>query len=248
MSRTAGQVGIQFWISVARDFIVVVVGVYIALLVHQNAQDWREERDAAEQWDRYLEALHSDFNGIVNELEFAEAHYRQSVTHADLLLRARAIQAGEAEGELPSEEEISQAVRALGHVYMQQHVPATFAIMRHRGDLDLFRDPDLIRRLYEYERRVGDLREIWRDLENDGRSDWAAIEDILTVDRHMGRAGAVDIVDGVDLDRFYTAPDLPDHLANIMALRVRQHNLVLIQLDTARSIEDQIALWLDIDE
>ena len=248
MGRTAGQVGIQYWISVARDFVIVVVGVYIALQVHQNVQDWREERDAAEQWDRYLEALHSDFNGIVNQLEFAEAHYRQSVAQADLLLRARAIQAGEAEGELPSQEEISQAVHALGHVYVQQHVPATFAIMRDRGDLDLFRDPGLIGRLYEYERLVGDLREIWRDLENDGQSDRAALENILTVDRHMGHSGGVDIVEGVDPDRFYAAPDLPDQLANIMALRVRQHNLVLIQLDAARRIEDRMAFWLDIDE
>lgn len=248
MSRTAGQVGIQYWISVARDFIVVVVGVYIALLVHQNVQDWREDRDAAEQWDRHLEALHSDFNGIVGYLESAEAQHRQSVAHADLLLRARAIQAGEVDGELPLEEEVSQAVLALGGGYIPLHTPTTFDVLSARGELDLFRDPDLISQLYEYERLVEDQREIWRALANEGRSDRAAIEDILTVDRHMGRDGAVDIVDGVDLDRFYAAPGLSDHLTNIMALRVRQHNLVLIQLDTARSIEGQIAFGLAIVE
>jgi hypothetical protein len=82
LRRVIEHVRAQNWFAVGLDFGIVVIGVFVGIQV----SNWNQERVGAEQQQRYLERLESDFTSIQERIDEHFATFEQVIGGADYIL------------------------------------------------------------------------------------------------------------------------------------------------------------------
>ena len=129
------------WRLLIGEFVVIVVGVLLALWVDQL----REARVNAALEVEYLESLVTDLEADLAQFDSAEAWMRRSETAASTVLALYA-------GAPPTEDraELVAAVETAGWQYVRSITRNTVDDLRSTGNLRLIRDPELRRAIASY--------------------------------------------------------------------------------------------------
>jgi len=129
------------WRLLLGEFVVIVVGVLIALWVDQL----REARVNQELEVEYLESLVTDLDADLAQFDSAEAWMRRSETAAATVLALY-------EGSPPTENvaDLVAAVETAGWQFVPTITRNTIDDLRSTGNLRLIRDPDLRRAIASY--------------------------------------------------------------------------------------------------
>ena len=129
------------WRLLLGEFVVIVVGVLMALWVDQL----REARANAELEVEYLESLVTDLDADLVQFDSAEAWMRRSETAAATVLSLY-------EGSPPTENpaDLVAAVETAGWQYVPTITRNTIDDLRSTGNLRLIRDPELRRAIGSY--------------------------------------------------------------------------------------------------
>ena len=129
------------WRLLLGEFVVIVVGVLMALWVDQL----REARVNAELEVQYLESLATDLDADLVQFDSAEAWMRRSEAAAATVLALY-------EGSPPTEDlaDLVAAVETAGWQYFPSITRHTIDDLRSTGNLRLIRDPALRRAIASY--------------------------------------------------------------------------------------------------
>ena len=129
------------WRLLLGEFVVIVVGVLMALWVDQL----REARANAELEVEYLESLVTDLDADLAQFDSTEAWMRRSETAAATVLALY-------EGSPPTENvaDLVAAVETAGWQFVPTITRNTIDDLRSTGNLRLIRDPDLRRAIASY--------------------------------------------------------------------------------------------------
>ncbi len=129
------------WRLLLGEFVVIVVGVLMALWVDQL----REARVNQELEVEYLESLVTDLDADLAQFDSAEAWMRRSETAAATVLALY-------EGSPPTENvaDLVAAVETAGWQFVPTITRNTIDDLRSTGNLRLIRDPDLRRAIASY--------------------------------------------------------------------------------------------------
>ena len=138
---SAKMLGRLNWRLLLGEFIVIVVGVLLALWVDQL----REARANAAQEVEYLQSLLTDVYADLAQFDEAEAWMRRSESHAAPVLALY-------EGRPPTDDatELVQAVETAGWQSVPFVARHTFDDLLSTGNLRLIRDPALRRAIASY--------------------------------------------------------------------------------------------------
>jgi hypothetical protein len=150
------------WRRLLGEFVVIVVGVLVALWVDQL----REARLHAELEVEYLESLLTDLEADLAQFDEAEAWMRRSESNAAKVLALY-------DGSPPTDNvtDLIVAVESAGWQFVPSITRNTIDDLRSTGNLRLITDPAVRRAIAAYYRRVeeisiplGDMRErIWSE-------------------------------------------------------------------------------------
>ena len=136
----------QHWTSVAVEFVIVVVGVFIGIEV----ANWNEGRQESRRAERVLVDLQAEFIGIDKTAKALGGFYESTLRNQAILLQN--LKAGKFEA--AQKEALKNAV-ALGLVYGDPPPPSgTFRDMLSSGNLGLVRDKALRLKLIEYDQSL----------------------------------------------------------------------------------------------
>ena len=166
------------WRFLLGEFVVIVVGVLLALWVDQL----REARVNAELEVEYLESLVTDLDADLAQFDSTEAWMRRSEAAAAVVLALY-------EGSPPTENaaDLVAAVETAGWQYVPSITRNTIDDLRSTGNLRLIRDPELRRAIASYYLTVenvsiplADIRDrIWAQYD-------ARVANVLRPDERLG--------------------------------------------------------------
>ena len=141
------------WLRLAAEFLVIVVGVLVALGVDQWAQDRRDRALEAE----YLERLLEDVRYDLEELEFIRGRSATSTEHSRLVLDRAWV------GRAPADSLVGAAFSA-----SLTRVPdlsrATFEELVSSGRIDLLESREVREALADYERIINEAAGLYESV------------------------------------------------------------------------------------
>lgn len=143
LSRITQHVKAQNWTAVALDFVIVIVGILIALQI----TNWNDTRLQAQREALILDALRADFGAIDNSLRFSIAYHERAI--AGLRAIAGAMQAG-----MLKENERQAFEDGLRYGYLDAASNTASGVLLEilaSGDLTLLQDPRLRAALSDFE-------------------------------------------------------------------------------------------------
>ena len=150
----------QEWTAIAIDFVIVVLGVFVGMQVN----NWNEARHDEARRRVYSERLESDFEGIRARIGEHLRIFEEAVEGGDYILSV--ISASEAElGEMAIDKQ--RMGRAFDRITSNRIPPptaATYAEMVSEGQLSRLIEPTLRNRLVEYDRLLGVVQEVSRNI------------------------------------------------------------------------------------
>jgi hypothetical protein len=136
----------QEWTAIGIDFLIVVLGVFVATQV----SDWNEARKDRAREQVYIERLRSDFEAIEARTKMAMDVW-QSAVDASIRLLNDFDTLDPAKGPVRTEEEIAADLAALGSGRIPATQAPTFIEMLSAGDVALVRDAALRDALLAYD-------------------------------------------------------------------------------------------------
>ena len=151
LRRVIDHVREQNWTAVGIDFVFVVVGVVIGIQV----ANWNEERQGAEQQQRYVERLAADFRSIQQRIDRHFATFEGTIEGADYILQLLRLSEAEFREFAVDEPRLKDATASLDHMRIPPGSSATYLEMVSAGQLSALGNPVLRDKLAEYERLSG---------------------------------------------------------------------------------------------
>jgi len=149
----------QAWTAIFLDFVIVVMGVFIGIQV----SNWNEARNQAAQQQVYLERLHDDFVGIRERIDEHLQVYADAIDGGDYLLEIVRAANAPTDGAV-DETRLERAFNALDSQRIPPPAPATYVEMVSEGQLSVLRNKTLRDRLAEYDRLLGVVQEVSRNV------------------------------------------------------------------------------------
>lgn len=150
--RISRHIAEQNWTAFAIDFLIVVVGVFVAIEV----ANWNEDRQLAARQQTYFEQLtidlEQDRDTAANGLEQMEAVDAAANTIIAAIEDRPSV-------EKVSDGELLAALEHAGYLYIPQTVTTTYDEMKSTGALGRIDDVDLKRTLAEYYGRAASGRQ-----------------------------------------------------------------------------------------
>ena len=159
LRRVVDHVRVQAWTAIFLDFVIVVMGVFIGIQV----SNWNEARHQAAQQQVYLERLHDDFVGIRERIQEHMQVYADAMDGGDYILEIVRAESDPADGAV-DETRLERAFNALASQRVPPPAPATYVEMVSEGQLSSLSNTTLRDRLAEYERLLGVVQEVSRNV------------------------------------------------------------------------------------
>ncbi len=189
----------QEWTAIAIDFLIVVVGVFVGLQV----SIWNEQRQEASRQRVDAERLEVDLLGIRERIGEHLRVFEAAVEGGDYVLSI--IVASEAQlRETPIDKgRMEKAFDALVSNRIPPPAPATYSEMVSEGRLSGLRDPVLRDRLADYDRLLGVVLEISRNVTDSNYQQLPILFrhfDVRTVTDESALSGIREEVDGYDIE------------------------------------------------
>jgi len=150
----------QAWTAIFLDFVIVVLGVFIGIQV----SNWNEGRRQATQQQVYLERLREDFEGIRARLDEHLQVYADAIDGGDYILSIVRADTNDPAVGAVDETRLERALNALNSGRVPPPAPATYVEMVSEGQLSSIRDTTLRDRLAEYDRLLGVVQEVSRNV------------------------------------------------------------------------------------
>ncbi len=233
LRRFAQALKEQNWTSIAIEFVLLVLGVFLGIQV----ANWNDDRQQAARQAHYLERLRVDFVGIRDRIQEHFLIYRDAVDGGELLLSIVRMDDAAMRDAKIDDKRMEDGFNALVSSRIPPPLPATYVEMRSEGQLSRIENPVLRDRLAEYDRMTGLLQEAAR-LTGDNMNLQAPVLARYFVTRTVGEERALsgireqlisyDIA-GMRSDRdFAVAVKMLSRNAN-NALAVRKRQLALIE-------------------
>lgn len=190
----------QDWFTVVVEIMIVVLGVFIGLQVN----NWNEARQDSVREVRYLERMAEDFVSIQDRIQRGRQAADNSMASCLIALQAINVFNGEQPGELPTEEQLFDAVSHCGDNIRPTGTSATLQEMIASGAFAQLHNERLRSLLYEFDQSV----EMFNDSYKDNMS-YAFNKDDGTLDdisRFKVNLEAVNVderykIEGIDRDR-----------------------------------------------
>lgn len=145
LRRLTEHVKTQNWFAVALDFVIVVLGVFVATQV----SNWNAARAERSDADYLIAALHSEFETIEDELELSltniTRYHAASRSLLDILRR---------DAVPPDDAEVKNWVVNSVNLGRQSPRSAVYLQMLSEGDLRLMRNDALVAALIRFDQRI----------------------------------------------------------------------------------------------
>ena len=145
LRRLTEHVKAQNWFAVALDFVIVVLGVFVAMQV----SNWNAARSERAHADYLVSALHAEFKGIESELETSLANITRYQAASRSLLNA--LRKGDVP---PDDEEVKGWILNSVNLGRQSPRSAVYLQMVSDGDLRLIRNSELNAALIRFDQRI----------------------------------------------------------------------------------------------
>lgn len=158
LRRVIDHVRDQNWTAVGIDFVIVVVGVFIGIQV----SNWNDYRRGAEQQQRYVERLATDFRSIQQRIDRHFTTFEGIIEGADYILQLLRVSEAEFREFAVDQQRLQDSASALDHSRIPPGSSATYLEMVSAGQLSALGNPVLRDKLAEYERLSGIHREVHR--------------------------------------------------------------------------------------
>jgi hypothetical protein len=148
LRRVTEHVKSQNWFAVGVDLVIVVVGVFIGIQV----ANWNDSRRAAEQHQRYLERMATDFRSIRQRTDAHFGTFEKIIDGADYVLQLLRLPEEEYRGFTVDEQRLKDALANLDQLRIPPGRSATYMEMVSAGQLSALRNSALRDRLADYDR------------------------------------------------------------------------------------------------
>lgn len=160
MSASNRVRGNAVWLRMAAEFLVIVVGVLVALAV----DSWASSRKERQLEDEYLLRLLDDVRYDLNEIEFVTAISAAGLAYADSLLRYP--------GRWPEPDRLVGAVLIASNARVPDLSRNTLRELVNSGRIALLRSAEVRQALAQYDRTVIEQESYWT-IASYELSDWA---------------------------------------------------------------------------
>lgn len=158
LRRVIDHVREQNWTAVGIDFVIVVVGVFVGIQV----SNWNDSRRGAEQQQRYIERLASDFRGIKQRTDAHFVTFEEIIDGADYIRHLLTLSETEFREFTVDQPRLKDALSSLDQFRIPAGSSATYLEMVAAGQLSALGIPVLRDKLAEYERLAGVHLEVHR--------------------------------------------------------------------------------------
>jgi hypothetical protein len=158
LRRVIDHVREQNWTAVGVDFVIVVVGVFIGIQV----SNWNDSRRGAEQQQRYIERLASDFRSIQQRIDRHFATFEGISEGTDYIRQLLSLSEAEFREFAVDPQRLKDAVSLLYQSRIPPGSSATYLEMVAAGQLSALGNAGLRDKLAEYERLTGIALEAFR--------------------------------------------------------------------------------------
>lgn len=158
LRRIIEHVRAQNWFAVGLDFGIVVIGVFVGIQV----SNWNQERVGAEQQQRYLERLESDFTSIQERIEQHFATFEQVIGGADYIQELLRMPEEDFRSFEIDEQRLEDALSNLTHTRIPPGRSATYVEMLSASQLSALGNASLRDKLAEYDRMADIHLEVFR--------------------------------------------------------------------------------------
>jgi hypothetical protein len=158
LRRVTEHVRTQNWFAVGLDFGIVVIGVFVGIQV----SNWNQERVGAEQQQRYLERLESDFASIKQRIDGHFATFEQVIGGADYLLELMRMPEEDFRSFEVNEQRLDHALSNLTNTRIPPGRSATYVEMLSTSQLSAVGNASLRDKLAEYDRMADIHLEVFR--------------------------------------------------------------------------------------
>lgn len=182
----------QNWLAVGLDFGIVVIGVFVGIQV----SNWNQQRVGAEQQQRYLERLESDFSSIKQRIDEHFVTFEQVIGGADYILELLRMPEEDFRSLEIDAQRLDDALSNLTHTRIPPGRSATYVEMLSTSQLSAVGSASLRDKLAEYDRMADIHLEVFRSTVSQNSSQ------IPIVYRHYKVATALDeqALSGITLD------------------------------------------------
>jgi len=150
----------QEWTAIFLDFVIVVMGVFVGMQV----SNWNAARQDASRQRLYVERLQVDFEGIRARLDEHLKVFAAAVEGGDYLKSLIAANEAQLSDMVVDEDRMEEAFDALISNRIPPPAPATYSEMVSEGQLSGMRNPLLRDRLADYDRLLGVVLEVSRNI------------------------------------------------------------------------------------
>jgi hypothetical protein len=158
LRRVMEHVRTQNWFAVGLDFGIVVIGVFVGIQV----SNWNQERVGAEQQQRYLERLESDFTSIQERIDQHFATFEQVIGGADYILELLRMPEEDFRSFEIDEQRLDDALSYLTQTRIPPGRSATYVEMLSASQLSALGNASLRDKLAEYDRMADIHLEVFR--------------------------------------------------------------------------------------